>query len=41
MILGLLEDIQRMVEERGATFEKMNVSKCTHLVTTESSVKKG
>lgn len=36
-----IEDIKRMVEECGAKFTKGGVSDCTHLVTTESSIKRG
>jgi hypothetical protein len=30
-----------MVEECGATFAEMDVSKCTHLVTTDTGIKQG
>jgi poly [ADP-ribose] polymerase len=35
-----LGEIKHMVEECGATFERLKVNECTHLVTTESSVKR-
>jgi poly [ADP-ribose] polymerase len=35
-----LDQIKDMVEKCGAKFERLKVSECTHLVTTEDSVRK-
>lgn len=35
-----LGEIKQMVEKCGAKFASMNISECTHLVTTEENAKK-